>query len=320
MKLAIICGISGQDASYLTKFLLAKNYKIIGTTRRISNKNTKNLINISCDLRKIKIIKVNFLNYKEVKDLIIKYKPDELYNLAGQSLVDLSFRKPDKLLADSLRSTLNILENIKKYSKLTKVFFASSGQIYGNTKNKIINEDSTLKPLSPYAVSKAIQYYTIKNYREVYSLFICNGILFNHESALRKNEFVTQKIISYINLLSKKQNKNKKLNLSNINIYRDWGWAPEYAEGMWLILQHNKPEDFIISTGEFNSLKTFIKLAFKFKKMNWKEYVKIKKETYHKIDLKFSGAKPTKIYKILKWKPKIKMKQVIKKMLNKELN
>jgi len=319
MKLAIICGISGQDASYLTKFLLAKNYKIIGTTRRISNKNTKNLNNISCDLRKIKIIKVNFLNYKEVKDLIIKYKPDELYNLAGQSLVDLSFKKPDKLLADSLRSTLNILENIKKYSKLTKVFFASSGQIYGNTKNKVIKEDSSLNPLSPYAVSKAIQYYTIKNYREVYSLFICNGILFNHESALRKNEFVTQKIISYINLLSKKQNKNKKLNLSNINIYRDWGWAPEYAEGMWLILQHNKPEDFIISTGEYNSLKTFIKLAFKFKKMNWKEYVKIKKETYHKIDLKFSGAKPTKIYKILKWKPKIKMKQVIKKMLNKEL-
>ena len=320
MKKAIICGISGQDAAYLCDFLLKKKYKVIGVTRRVGKKNYYNLNKIGIKSSRIKIVKTNFKQFTEVNRLLLKFKPDELYYLNGQSLVDLSFKKPSTILIEDVTSVLNLLESIKTNNLKTRVFFANSGQIFGNTINKKINENSKLNPLSPYAVSKTIQYHIVKQYRELYSIYASNGILFNHESPLRRTEFVTQKIISFVKLKKNKLiHQNKKLHLSNINVFRDWGWAAEYVEGMWRILQHKRPDDFIISTGQENSLKAFIEYAFKKEKMNWKEHVKIKNQYFHKIDLIHNSAKPKKIYKLLKWKPKSSMKIVINKMLKNNL-
>ena len=314
-KNALIFGISGQDGAYLAHFLISKNYNVIGTTRNNKKKNLNRLLKLNI-YKKVKIIKGQASDLGFCQKLL-KKNIDEVYYLAGESSIVKSFEYPEVSLISNSFGILNILKTAQKLKTKIKIFNACSAQIYGNKKKNFFNIDSKIDPISPYAVSKAAGYWLTKIYRENYGIFCCSGILFNHESPLRSNEFVTKKII----LESKKilKNKNHKLFLGNINIYRDWGWTPDFVEAYWLMLQKNSPIDLVIGTGKIYSLRDFLNEVFKLKKLNFKN-VKINvKKLKRKLDIKGYRANISKTKKILKWRPKLNFKQIVYKMVNEEL-
>ena len=312
-KTALIFGISGQDGSYLADLLLKKKYNVIGC-RKKSKKNLFRLKKLSI-INKIKIIKATALNKKFLKNLLKKNKNiKEIYYLAGDSSVLNSFKYPDISFESNAIGILNILVAVKNYNRKIKVFNATSGQFFGNNKKNFYNEKSIIAPQSPYGVAKATGYMFTKIFRESYNLHSCSGILFNHESPLRSDEFVTKKIIN----TSIKMKKNKKLNLylGNIDIYRDWGWAPEYVKAMWLMLQQKKPIDLIIGSGKKNSIREFVNEVFKLleiKKTRLKANTKI---FQRKIDIDSYKADINLIKKKLRWKPKVKFNEIVFKMVN----
>ena len=313
-KTALIFGISGQDGSYLAHLLLKKKYNVIGCTRKKSKKNLFRLKKLSI-INKIKIIKATALNKKFLKNLLKKNKNiKEIYYLAGDSSVLNSFKYPDISFESNAIGILNILVAVKNYNRKIKVFNATSGQFFGNNKKNFYNEKSIIAPQSPYGVAKATGYMFTKIFRESYNLYSCSGILFNHESPLRSDEFVTKKIIN----TSIKMKKNKKLNLylGNIDIYRDWGWAPEYVKAMWLMLQQKNPIDLIIGSGKKNSIREFVNEVFKLleiKKTRLKANTKI---FQRKIDIDSYKADINLIKKKLRWKPKVKFNEIVFKMVN----
>lgn len=314
-KNALIFGISGQDGAYLAHFLISKNYNVIGTTRDNKKKNLNKLVKLDI-YKKVKIVK------GEASDLsfcrkVIKKKIDEIYYLAGESSIVKSFKFPEKSLISNSIGILNILKTVKEFKKKLKIFNACSAQIYGNKKKNFFNINSKIDPISPYAVSKAAGYWLTKIYRENYGIFCCSGILFNHESPLRSNEFVTKKII----LGSKKilKNKNHKLFLGNINVYRDWGWTPDFVKAYWLMLQQNTPVDLLIGTGKIYSLRDFLNEVFKLKKLNLNNVKTNVKRFKRKLDIRGYRANIFQTKKILKWKPNINFKQIVYKMVNDEL-
>tara|TARA_B100000989_G_scaffold262939_1_gene214607 strand:+ start:3449 stop:4405 length:957 start_codon:yes stop_codon:yes gene_type:complete len=314
-KNALIFGISGQDGAYLAHFLISKNYNVIGTTRDNKKKNLNKLVKLNV-YKKVKIEKGQASDFSFCKK-IIKKNINEIYYLAGESSIVKSFKFPEVSLISNSVGILNILKTVKKSQKKTKIFNACSAQIYGNKKKNFFNIKSKIDPISPYAVSKAAGYWLTKIYRENYGMFCCSGILFNHESSLRSNEFVTKKII----LGSKKilNNKNHKLLLGDINVYRDWGWAPDFVKAYWLMLQKNSPTDLVIGTGKIYSLKDFLMEVFKLQKLNLKNVKTNVKKFKRKLDIKGYRANINKTKKILKWKPKINFKQIVYKMVNDEL-
>ena len=313
-KTALIFGISGQDGSYLAHLLLKKKYNVIGCTRKKSKNNLFRLKKLNI-INKIKIIKATALNKKFLKNLLKKNKNiKEIYYLAGDSSVLNSFKYPDISFESNAIGILNILVAVKNYNRKIKVFNATSGQFFGNNKKNFYNEKSVIAPQSPYGVAKATGYMFTKIFRESYNLHSCSGILFNHESPLRSDEFVTKKIIN----TSIKMKKNKKLNLylGNIDIYRDWGWAPEYVKAMWLMLQQKKPIDLIIGSGKKNSIREFVNEVFKLleiKKTRLKANTKI---FQRKIDIDSYKADINLIKKKLRWKPKVKFNEIVFKMVN----
>lgn len=314
-KTAIIFGITGQDGAYLSHFLLQKGYKVIGTTR---NKLSKNLYR----LKKLKITKrVNILK-GVATDLnfckkIINSKINEIYYLAGDSSVIKSFETPEISLKSNTEGILNILRILKLKKYKTKLFNAGSGQFYGDNKKNFYNIRSKIDPQSPYGVSKAAAYWLVKIYREKYDIYCCTGILFNHESPLRSKEFVTKKIVD--TALKIKRKKGIKLRLGNVDIFRDWGWAPDYVKAIWLMMQRDKPRDFIIGSGQTHSLKDFVNEVFKYLDIS-KKNLKINVPKYkRKIDLRGYKANIKDTRKILKWQPKLKFKTIVHKMINNEL-
>ena len=314
-KCALIFGISGQDGSYLASYLYRKGYKVIGTTRENTK---KNLFRLS----RLGILKNVIIFRGEATDSffcqkIISNKINEIYYLAGDSSVIRSFDTPQKSLQSNTIGILNILEVIKKKKINTKVFNSGSGQFYGNNKKNKYSLESKIDPQSPYGVSKAAGYWLTKIYREKFNLFFCTGILFNHESILRSNEFVTKKIIDTAKKI--KKNKNIKLKLGNINVYRDWGWAPEYVEAFWLMLQKKKAEDLIIGSGKMHSLKEFIEEVFRLQKISKRNLVTNVKQFRRKLDIKGYKADITLTKKKLNWRPKTSFKKIIYKMVNNEL-
>ena len=291
---SLIFGISGQDGSYLSRFLLGKGHDIYGTTRNIGKKNLNNL-----------------------KKLIKKIKPDQIYYLCGQSSITKSYVDPAEAFKSNTLGLLNILEIVKKNSNKIKVFNAVSGQFYENRKNNIYNEKSYIVPQSPYGVSKASSFWLIKIFREWYGIKCCSGILFNHESPLRSDEFVTKKIINCSKLI--KKGKLKHLYLGNINIYRDWGWAPEYVEAMYLMLRQKDPKDLLIGSGKRHSLKSFIYEAFRLLRIP-RNHLKVNtKKLMRKKDIKSYRANPKLIKKILKWEAKTTFKKIVYKIVNNQL-
>ena len=314
MKKALICGVSGQDGTYLAKLLLEKGYEVFGGSRDAQVSSFSNLIKIGIKSN-VKLVSINIHDFRSVLQTIIKIKPDEIYNLAGQSSVGLSFDQPVETLESIAVGTLNLLEAIR-FSQLPIRFYnAGSSECFGDTGDNAADEDTPFRPRSPYAVAKATAFWEVANYREAYRLFACTGILFNHESPLRPERFVTQKIISTIKRIT--SGSREKLNLGNIDIARDWGWAPDYVEAMWLMLQQNEPDDFVIATGKTNKLKDFIKIAFEMVNLNWEDYVISDKSLLRPTDLAVGKANPNKALIKLGWKATKNIDGVVNGMMNK---
>lgn len=259
MKTAIITGISGQDGPYLAKLLLEKNYKVIGTVRSYRCANTKNFEYLGIE-KDIVIEELDLLDMANVIRIIQKYKPDEIYNLAAQSSVGLSFDQPLGTFSFNTTSVNNLLESIRLFSSATKLYQASSSEMYGRVSTMPITLETPMHPISPYGVSKMASYFMVTTYRESYDLFVCNGVLFNHESFLRSNNFFIKKVIRESIAI-----KNKKLNklvIGDLHVKRDFGYAPKYVEAMWKILQSEKPNDFIICSGKSILLRDIVEYVF----------------------------------------------------------
>jgi GDPmannose 4,6-dehydratase len=311
-KKIIIFGVSGQDGSYLAKLLLSKGFKVYGTSRDAEVQKFSNLKTLGIKER-ISVVSVAINDFGSVFQCIKNISPDVIYNLASQSSVALSFSQPHETMESIELGTLNILESIRLYGKEIKFYNACSSECFGDTGETKADEKTPFNPLSPYAVSKAAAFWTVKNYREAYGISACSGILFNHESPLRQDRFVTKKIINAAVDISK--GKNKTLNLGNIDIIRDWGWAPDYVEAMWLMMENNISEDFVVATGISKSLKDFLSISFEYLNLNWKNYVSIDENLYRPTDISKNIGNPNKIKKQLGWKAKYSFQEMIKEII-----
>ncbi len=313
MKKALICGVSGQDGAYLARLLLEKGYAVFGASRDAQMSSFKNLAALGIK-DKVSLESVSLIDFRSVLQALTRVKPDEVYNLAGQSSVGLSFHQPVETLESISVGTLNFLEAIRFASLPVRFYNACSSECFGDTKNEPADEYTPFRPRSPYAVAKSAAFWEVSNYREAYGLFACSGILFNHESPLRPERFVTQKIVSAACRIS--NGSREKLRLGNISIRRDWGWSPEYVEAMWLMLQQEKPDDFVIATGRTNSLEEFTETAFSVLGLNWRDHVITDESLLRPIDLSVGRANPKKAKEKLGWQAKYRMKDVVKMMVD----
>ena len=339
-KIALITGVTGQDGALLSEFLLKKNYEVHGIKRRSSSFNTARIDHLYKDPKETK---TNFfLHYGDLTDatnlirLLKEINPTEIYNLAAQSHVHVSFETPEYTANADALGTLRILEGIRilGLEKKIKFYQASTSELYGKVSDKLQNEETAFYPRSPYGVAKLYSYWITKNYREAYNIFASNGILFNHESSIRGETFVSRKIARAVAAIVNK--KQKYLYLGNLNAKRDWGHAKDFVEGMWRIMQHKKPDDFILATSKAYSVKDFVELAFSFVdiKIEWsgsglKEIgknskngntlVKIDSMYFRPAEVDYLRGDYSKAKKILGWKPKISFKELVKEMVEKEL-
>jgi GDPmannose 4,6-dehydratase len=320
MKRALITGITGQDGSYLAEFLLSKNYEVYGLIRRASTFNTGRIDHIYTDPH-IPGTRL-FLHYGDLSDseqisnIIYNIKPDEVYHLGAQSHVRVSFDIPEYTGNITALGTVRLLEAIRRSENNIRFYQASSSEMFGSA-NPPQNEDTPFKPRSPYACAKVYGYWMIKNYREGYKVFASNGILFNHESPRRGETFVTRKVTRAIAaILAKKQDY---LYLGNLEAKRDWGFAPEYVEAMWKILQQDSPDDFVLGTGESHSVKEFVQEAFSYVGLDWQKYVKIDPRYFRPTEVEDLVADATKANKKLNWQPKVTFKDLIKIMVDADM-
>jgi GDPmannose 4,6-dehydratase len=311
-KRALVCGVSGQDGAYLAKLLLDKGYEVWGSSRDAQGSSFGNLVTlgIKSEVRFLSMIPEDF---RSVFMALKRSNADEVYYLAGQSSVGLSFEQPAETIQSISIGTLNVLEACRMADRNIKLFHAGSSECFGDTNGLPANESTVFHPRSPYAVAKTSAYWLVDNYREAYNLWACTGILFNHESPLRPNRFVTQKIISTAKRI--KSGKAEKLILGRLDISRDWGWAPEYVEAMWMMLQQPSPEDYVIATGETNTLEYFVEYTFEKLGLDYRDYVTQDQSFMRPADLKIGKADPSKAKMLLKWEANYKMRDVIDFML-----
>lgn len=320
MKKALITGITGQDGSYLAEFLLSIGYEVHGIIRRASTFNTSRIDHIYVDphARGAKL----FLHYGDLSDseqlsnIIYNVKPDEVYNLGAQSHVRVSFDIPEYTGNVGALSTTRILEMIRRSEKKMKFYQASSSEMFGNSPPPQ-SEHTPFNPRSPYACAKAYAHWMTKNYRDGYSIFASSGILFNHESPRRGEIFVTRKITRAIaGILTKKE---QKLYLGNLEAKRDWGYAPEYAEAMWKILQNPKAEDVVIGTGDAHSVRDFLEQAFSYSGLNYEKHVEIDPRYFRPTEVDVLVADPKKARTMFGWDPKVRLKELAKIMVDADL-
>ena len=315
-KTALILGVSGQDGSYLAKFLLAKGYRVIGASRDAQMSSFSNLKHLRVYDR-LEFESVSLNDFRSVLQILNKVQPDEVYNLAGQTSVGLSFDQPVESFESISIGTLNLLEAIRFLNIPIRIYNAGSSECFGNTEGVSANEETPFHPRSPYAVAKAAAFWHMANYREAYGLFACSGLLFNHESPLRPERFVTRKIVNAACRIAK--GSGEVLELGNIEVERDWGWAPEYIEAMWCMLQQENPEDFVIATGETNKLADFVHEAFDAVHLNWHDHVRTTQTLFRPTDILTVKADPLKAQRKLGWKAQYKMKDVARMMVAEEL-
>lgn len=312
MKKALICGVSGQDGAYLAKLLLNQGYSVCGTSRDAQISSFRNLVHLGIR-DQIKLESAVLTDFRSVLQVLMKHKPDEVYNLAGQSSVGLSFEQPVETLESISIGTLNLLEAIRFTHAPIKFYNAGSSECFGDIGHQDADETTPFRPRSPYAVAKSAAFWQVANYREAYGLFACSGILFNHESPLRPKRFVTQKIVKAVCDIA--QGKQEKLYLGNVDIQRDWGWAPEYVEAMYQMLQQEEPDDYVIATGESYTLEEFVIAAFDTVGLDWQDYVISDKSLFRPTDLAFSRGNPTKAREKLGWQAQYKMPDVVRMMV-----
>lgn len=317
-KKALITGITGQDGYYLAKLLLSKNYSVYGITRegQKANSNTERLRNLSSDL---KLIEVDLQNHDKVFNLVTQYRPDEVYNLAAVSSVRYSLDHPHETVQFNILANLNLLEAIRLIDKKIKFFHAASSEIYGNVpqENLPITESTPFNPNSPYALSKVSAYHATVHYRKLYNLFASNGVLFNHESILRSNTFVFKKIINTAARIH--LGEQTKLTLGNVEVWRDWGYAPDYVEGMWLSLQYHEADDFIFSTGHCTQLKYVVEKAFSILGLNYADHVEISEDYFRSNEVFKNYGSSEKAIKLLNWKRSTSIDSLIQKLLDDEI-
>jgi len=312
-KKALIIGVSGQDGSLLAKMLLSKGYHVCGTSRDAQIASFSNLKNLGIK-EGIIFESLSLTDFRSVLQVIKKYQPDEIYNLSGQSSVGLSFEQPIETFESIALGSLNLMEAIRFLSIPCRFYNASSSECFGDTDKFGATETTPFLPKSPYGVAKAAAFWSVSNYRESYDIFACSGILFNHESPLRPSRFVTKKIVIEACKIAK--TKKGTLSLGALDISRDWGWADEYIEAMWLMLQQEKPEDFVIATGSTYSLQDFVQMTFDYLGLEWKDWVLFDNKFHRPSDIVMSVANPSKAREKLGWTAKIRMPEVIERMIN----
>ena len=320
-KTALITGITGQDGSYLAELLLAKGYTVYGLIRRASSFNTGRIDHLYQDPHernpKLRLV-YGDLNDASSLNLIIKtLKPDEIYNLGAQSHVKVSFEIPEYTAESAGVGTTRILEAIRDSGLKTKFYQASSSEMYGKVLETPQTERTPFYPRSPYGAAKVYAYWMTVNYREAYRMFACNGILFNHESPRRGETFVTRKITMAIARI--KHGLQNKLYLGNINAKRDWGYAGDYVEAMWLMLQQPKPDDYVIATGRTHSVKEFLQEAFEYAKLDWRKYVTIDKRYFRPTEVELLQGDASKARRVLKWKPKVNFTKLVRMMVDADM-
>ena len=311
-KTALICGISGQDGSYLAQLLLKKGYIVWGSSRDAQGSGFGNLKKLGI-LNQVKLVSMVPEDFRSVFMAIKLSSPDEVYYLAGQSSVALSFDQPAETIQSVVIGTLNMLEACRMFDKEIRLYQAGSSECFGDTQGLPANEKTPLNPRSPYAVAKASAFWLVNNYREAYNLFACTGILFNHESSLRPSRFVTQKIIEAAKRIA--SGSRETLVLGRIDIARDWGWAPEYVEAMWRMLQLEQPEDFVIATGETLTLQDFVAHAFDILELDWKDHVTQDQSLLRPTDILISNANPHKARQELNWVAQTRGRAVVEAMM-----
>ena len=316
-KNALITGITGQDGAYIAKYLLDKNYNVFGTYRRLSTPNFWRLQTLGV-FNKVQLISADLIDMSSLIEAIELSKPDEIYHLAAQSFVGASFEQPISSAEITGVGVTKILSAIKSIDKKIRFYQASTSELYGSGHKIAQNEDTIFMPSSPYAAAKLYGHWVTKIYREGYGIHASNGILFNHESPLRGLEFVTRKISNTVAQIS--LGLKKELCLGNIQARRDWGYAPDYVEAMWLMLQKRKPDDFVIATNQQHSVREFARQAFSIVGLDYKKFVKIDKDLYRPAEVQTLLGDYSKAKKILKWKPKVSFKDLVKDMVISDLN
>jgi GDPmannose 4,6-dehydratase len=309
---ALICGASGQDGAYLAQLLLGRGYEVYGTSRDASSANFTNLEKLGLRQR-VQMVSMSVNDFRSVIQVLQKVQPNEIYNLAGQSSVGLSFEQPVETFESICVATINLLEAIRFTQRNIRFYNAGSGECYGNTGDTPADEETLFRPSSPYAVAKSAAYWAVANYRQSYNLHACTGILFNHESPLRPARFVTRKIVAAACRIA--GGSKEKLRLGNIDIVRDWGWAPEYVEAMWLMLQQPLAEDFLIATGHSYSLREFVATAFSELGLDWEKFVEVDASLLRPSDHAKARANPAKALGKIGWKAQRTMPEVVRQML-----
>jgi GDPmannose 4,6-dehydratase len=311
-KKALICGIGGQDGAYLTQLLLTKGYQVWGTSRDAQMSSFNNLSALGLKER-VNLISMAPTDFRSVLSALTRSNPDEVFFLAAQSSVGLSFEQPAETLESISSGTLNLLEALRFLGRSIKFYHASSSECFGDLGQLAATENTPFRPRSPYAVAKASAHWLVSNYREAYGLFACNGILFNHESPLRPERFVTQKIVYAAHRIA--QGSKERLVLGRLDIVRDWGWAPEYVEAMWRMMQEDKPDDYIIATGEANSLQAFVAEIFDTVGLDWRKYVDSDETLFRPTDIAWSQGNPEKAASQLGWSATVRMKEMAARMM-----
>lgn len=314
MKKALIIGVSGQDGAYLAQLLLQRGYEVHGTSRDHEVSSFRNLQSLGIK-EQVKLASMVTSDFRSVLTALQKAEPDEIYNLAGQTSVGMSFSYPVETFDSILIGTMNLLECVRLLGKPVKLYNAGSSEVFGNTPEPA-TETTPFHPRSPYATAKAAAHYAVTNYREAYDLFAATGILFNHESPLRPERFVTRKIVAGAVRIAAGEAQN--LELGNLDVHRDWGWAPDYVEAMWRILQHKEPSDFVIATGRMHSLADFVEKVFAAVGLEAGRHVSSDSSLLRPLDLKYSVGDPSKAERLLGWKATVQFDELVRKLISAE--
>jgi len=332
MKTAIITGITGQDGSYLADLLLANKYKVYGVYRRTSNSNFSRLTDDVINNKYFHLLEGDICDPYCVSRMLKAIKPDEYYNLAAQSHVATSFEQPSYTWDATAKGVLNALEAIRNESNATKFYQASSSEMFGKNYTTIYddfgenplkfqNEETPFYPQSPYAIAKLAGHHLVRNYRDSYNIFACSGILFNHESERRGENFVTRKITKWLGefIASEKDKKFPKLRLGNLDAHRDWGHAEDYVKAMWLMLQQENPDDYVVATGNTYTIKEFLEVAFSRYDLNWEKHVVIDPKFYRPAEVEFLRGSPKKVKEKLNWSPEVSFYQLVERMVENDV-
>lgn len=324
-QVAMVTGVTGQDGSYLAELLLSKGYQVIGLFRRTSSYHFEKLNHIIHNPN-FQLEEFDLTDPAIVSATISRFQPHEFYNLAAQSHVATSFKQPSTTMEINCIGVINILEAVKNYSSATKFYQASTSEMFGRNfstdqdGNKYQDEDTELLPQSPYGVSKLAAHRMVQLYREGYGLFACSGILFNHESPRRGENFVTRKITKYIGEVFWGIRSTKTpLNLGNLSIHRDWGHAKDYVKAMWMMLQHDVSDDYVVSTGETRTVLDFLKASFELVDLDYKKYVQIDPNLYRPVEVDYLRGQANKAKTILGWEPEISFEELVEDMVNSDI-